>query len=147
MPALEFIFWLYVAVSIHELGHFMVAYTLRQPISKMEVGIGPMLCSTSWKGMNFVFRLVPFSGFVSLCWLSSKKWKNFAVFSAGPIANFFTAGVLYLTSHADNDLFGLSMWIAVGNLIPFTTKLFDSDGRQLINEWRRDRRKTCRPAV
>src|SRR5258708_22145837 len=63
---------LFVVLTVHELGHWLVAYALRMPVSSMTVGVGPVLFERLWNGMWFRFRLLPISGTVALCWRAQR---------------------------------------------------------------------------
>jgi regulator of sigma E protease len=122
---------LFVVLTVHELGHWLVAYVLRMPISSMTIGVGPLLFEHLWEGMWFRFRLLPISGTVALCWPSKRPWRNIAVYVAGPAANVFLAGALFWT-----ELGNLSAIIAVFNLVPWRLAAMDSDGLQMLREIR-----------
>jgi regulator of sigma E protease len=122
---------LLVVLTVHEFGHWLVAYVLRMPISSMTIGVGPLLFEHLWDGMWFRFRLLPISGNVALCWRSKRPWRNIAVSVAGPAANVFLAGALFWT-----ELGGVSAIMAVFNLVPWRLGTLDSDGLQVLREIR-----------
>jgi regulator of sigma E protease len=122
---------LFVVLTVHELGHWLVAYALRMPVSSMTVGVGPLLFERPWNGMWFRFRLLPISGTVALCWRSKRPWRNVAVYAAGPAANIFLAGALFWT-----ELGSMSAIMAVLNLVPWRLGKMDSDGLQVLREIR-----------
>ncbi len=122
---------LFVVLTVHELGHWLVAYALRMPVSSMTVGVGPVLFERLWNGMWFRFRLLPISGTVALCWRSKRPWRNVAVYAAGPAANILLAGALFWT-----DLGAMSAIMAVLNLVPWRLGKMDSDGLQVLREIR-----------
>jgi len=68
MTAVTVVLELLVVLTVHEFGHWLVAYMLRMPISSMTIGVGPLLFEYQWEGMWFRFRLLPISGNVALCW-------------------------------------------------------------------------------
>jgi membrane-associated protease RseP (regulator of RpoE activity) len=122
---------LFVVLTVHELGHWLVAYALRMPVSSMTVGVGPVLFERLWNGMWFRFRLLPISGTVALCWRSKRPWRNVAVYAAGPAANVLLAGALFWT-----ELGAMSAIMAVLNLVPWRLGKMDSDGSQVLREIR-----------
>ncbi|SRR5712691_11783895 len=127
------ILWsLFVVITVHELGHFMVAYVLRRPISSMTVGFGPLIYEKLWDGMWFRFRLVPLSGNVTMCWRSRRSWKNISILAGGPFANFILAGTMWGTT-----LGTVSMLVGFLNLVPRRFGDIDSDGLLIMRELRR----------
>src|SRR5260370_11604943 len=97
MTVLSVFLELFVLLSVRELGHWLVAYALRMPVSSMTVGVGPVLFERLWNGMWFRFRLLPISGTVALCWRSKRPWRNVAGYAAGAAAHILLAGALFLT--------------------------------------------------
>src|SRR5258708_32368208 len=87
---------LFVVLTVHELGHWLVAYALRMPVSSMTVGVGPVLFERLWNGMWFRFRLLPISGTVALCWRAKRPWRNVAVLGARAAGHIFLRGALVL---------------------------------------------------
>src|SRR5260370_30322690 len=88
---------LFVVLTVHELGHWLVAYALRMPVSSMTVGVGPVLFERLWNGMWFRFRLLPISGTVALCWRSERPWRNVAALAAAPGVPTFPPPALFLS--------------------------------------------------
>jgi regulator of sigma E protease len=122
---------LLVVLTVHEFGHWLVAYALRMPISSMTIGVGPLMFEHLWEGMWFRFRLLPISGTVALCWRSKRPSRNVAVYAAGPAANIIIAVVLFWT-----ELGAMSAIMAVLNLVPWRLGRMDSDGMQVLREIR-----------
>jgi membrane-associated protease RseP (regulator of RpoE activity) len=122
---------LLVVLTVHEFGHWIVAYASRMPVSSMTVGVGPLLFERLWNGMWFRFRLLPISGTVALCWRSKRPWRNVAVYAGGPAANIVLAGALFWT-----ELGSMSAIMAVLNLVPWRLGKMDSDGLQVLREIR-----------
>jgi len=134
----ECLWVMFVVLTIHEFGHFFAAYYLGLPVSSVEMGVGPRIFQFLWKGIWFRLYLFPLFGFVRTCWLSKKRWKNILMFSAGPLANFATAFLLYLvfgeglrTTHFEL-LFYVSFFTGAFNLLPIKFRRGDSDGRQIL---------------
>jgi membrane-associated protease RseP (regulator of RpoE activity) len=122
---------LLVVLTVHEFGHWVVAYVLRMPISSMTIGVGPLLFEHLWEGMWFRFRLLPISGNVELSWRSKRPWRNIAVCVAGPAANIFLTGAPFGPEFAS-----MSAMMAVFNLLPWRLGAMDSDGLQVLREIR-----------
>lgn len=123
---------LLTVVTIHELGHWIVAAVLRAPVSSVNVGSGPLVRERLFGGVWFRLRLIPFSGSVVLCWRSRRRWHNVAVYAAGPLANLLLAGALFWT-----EIGILSAIMAVINLIPKKRGEVESDGLKILREMRR----------
>jgi len=119
-----------VVLTVHEFGHWLVAYVLRMPISSMTIGVGPLLFEHMWEGMWFRFRLLPVCGNVALCWRSKRRWRNMSVYAAGPAANVLLAGLFW------TEIGSMSAAMAVLNLVPWRLGPMDSDGSQLWREIR-----------
>lgn len=132
----------YIVLIVHELGHFAIAYVLGMPVSSFELGTGPRLFQFLWKGIWFRFYLLPVSGFVKTCWLSKKRWKNVALFLAGPIANLMFAFVLYAITGQLNGmdpmerLLCMSLIVGFVNLMPLHFWGMDSDGLQILRQFK-----------
>jgi regulator of sigma E protease len=113
--AVAFIFALIVLVTIHELGHYLVARWCGVRILRFSVGIGkPLLIRKFGKSdTEWVLSALPLGGYVKM--LDSREhdlssssaaeqagdfsrksvWQRIAIVAAGPFANFLLASVLF----------------------------------------------------
>ena len=129
---------LFLAVGIHEFGHFAIAYILKRPLARVEVGTGPLLYFFTWKGINFRLYDIPLGGKTLFVFGSRKKWVNLSIMFAGPVANLLTWYVMYCID--GNDMLArISLMMAMLNLMPFRTENINSDGHQIMQEWRKNR--------
>src|SRR5260370_20282751 len=112
MTVLSVFLELFVLLSVRELGHWLVAYALRMPVSSMTVGVGPVLFERLWNGMWFRFRLLPISGTVALCWRSKRPWRNVAVLAARAAAHIFLPRAPFLTDPCGqfSVIAGVPLW-------------------------------------
>lgn len=124
--------WIYTILFIHELGHFLPAYFLRQPVSKFIIGEGPLLRSFHWQGVRFDFYLLPFGGSVWRVWPSKCRWKNISISAGGPGANLICAALFW-----KSDFATMSLIVGAMSLIWWWD---DSDGQHILQEFQRDRK-------
>lgn len=124
---------IYTILLIHELGHFLPAYFLRQPVSKFIIGEGPFLYACVWKGIRFEFYTIPFGGSVHRVWPSKTRWKNAVISGGGPAANLICAA-LFWQSDWKNAFASMSLIMGCCNLIWWWD---GSDGQHILQELRR----------
>jgi membrane-associated protease RseP (regulator of RpoE activity) len=122
----------WVALAIHELGHYVAARSLKMAIDGMTIGTGPTIYSWQYRGMWFTIKLFPVSGNVTLVFLSRTRWKNLMVMTAGSLANIVCGLPLLLVSPT---LGVISLVMGVCNLIPLSAEF---DGAKILKEWRRN---------
>ncbi len=128
-----FIAWplIYGVIAVHEIGHFVPAFVLGQPVTRVEIGEGPRL-SFFWRGICFRFGILPWGGKCVRAWPSKVRWKNATVTAGGPTANFICGVLAWRVAH---DFAAVSIVMGVLNLVPRN----GSDGQKLLQEIRRDR--------
>ena len=106
-----FLITISILVAIHEFGHYWVARRCGVKVERFSIGFGPTIFKyKSRSGTEFVLSIVPLGGYVKM--LDSrvdevsdeeKRYafdqqsiaKRAAVISAGPIANFILAFLIY----------------------------------------------------
>ncbi|MBR1920386.1 MAG: site-2 protease family protein [Kiritimatiellae bacterium] len=107
------IFFVSLAVAIHEFGHFIVALKLGLRVSRFSIGFGPAIWKKTWCGVEYRISWIPLGGYVMLPDMDpegTKKlqggtdadaaartlppWKEIAVAVAGPGMNIVLAVVL-----------------------------------------------------
>ena len=53
-------------ITIHELGHFLVAKACKVKVHKFSIGFGPIVLKKQGKETEYTIRLIPFGGFVQM---------------------------------------------------------------------------------
>lgn len=100
-----------ILVTVHELGHFVVARKLGVQVQRFSIGLGPVVWSrTSKDGVEFALSAIPIGGYISMldtrtedvpAHLQHKAfncvapWRQIAIAAAGPLANLLLAFVLF----------------------------------------------------
>lgn len=64
--AIKIIVVLGTLITIHELGHFLVAKACKVKVHKFAIGFGPKIWRKQGKETEYTLRLIPFGGFVQL---------------------------------------------------------------------------------
>ena len=106
------VFAFLILVSVHELGHFVVARKLGVMVLRFSVGFGPPLFKwQSKKGTEFVLGIFPLGGYISMLDTRNQEdvspelepmafdkvapWRQILIAAAGPGANFVLAVFLF----------------------------------------------------
>lgn len=66
ISAIKIIIVLGTLITIHELGHFLVAKACNVKVHKFAIGFGPRVWKKQGKETEYTLRLIPFGGFVQL---------------------------------------------------------------------------------
>jgi regulator of sigma E protease len=107
-----FIVALGVLIVVHEYGHYLVARLCGVTVLRFSVGFGKPLAARRFSpgGTEWVIAALPFGGYVKMlderegpvaaaelhrAFSRQNVWKRIAIVSAGPLANFLLAIVLY----------------------------------------------------
>ena len=97
-----------ILVSVHELGHYIVAKSLGMRVNEFSLGFGPALFSSQWGETQYSLRIIPLGGYVRLAGMEMDKtddpdafpnrplWQRFSVIFAGPVMNLALAAILYI---------------------------------------------------
>lgn len=110
-PVVAIVFLIGVLVFIHELGHFVIGKLCGIGVETFSIGFGPPIISFERLGTVYQLAWIPLGGYVKFAgalpteevadthsgkemYLASKT-KRFLVISAGPVANFLLAFVIY----------------------------------------------------
>lgn len=64
--AIKIIVVLGTLITIHELGHFLVAKACKVKVQKFSIGFGPIVIKKQGKETEYTIRLIPFGGFVQM---------------------------------------------------------------------------------
>lgn len=106
LSALKIIIVLGTLVTIHELGHFLVAKACKVKVHKFSIGFGKKLLCKQKGETEYTLRLFPFGGFVQLegedersddprAFNNKPIWQRMLIIVAGATVNIVFALVLY----------------------------------------------------
>lgn len=148
---LKWLLLLYVAMFVHELGHFIMTRIMGYKVRLMLLGSGPVLKVFRLGRFFLVVKLLPFAGLIHPeITLAKNVRKKFAcIVLAGPLINLTVAvGAAYLLYYSSLTLSPTTtevMWswlvanayFGITNLIPFRiaekSNFFRSDGQHLVD--------------
>lgn len=102
ISAIKVIFLLGFLVFIHESGHFITAKLCKVKVNEFAIGFGPKILCKKGKTTQYVLRLIPLGGFVSMegedepseqegAFNKAPIWKRFLIVSAGGVVNIIFA--------------------------------------------------------
>ena len=129
-----------VIIIIHELGHFTAAKLCGIQVNEFAIGMGPVILRKKGRETNYVIRLLPIGGSVSMegeqdssdnprAFNRKPVWQRMIVILAGPIMNlilgFFVAmiyvctisNIVTTTVSVVNDIPGITSQLMVGDEI------------------------------
>jgi regulator of sigma E protease len=106
---LYFLIVLGFAVTLHELGHFLVAKWSGVRVERFSLGFGPKLVGFRRGGTEYVIAPIPFGGYVKMAgdspeegagdrpgdFLAASPWRRIGIVLAGPGMNFFLGFVIF----------------------------------------------------
>lgn len=108
---LAFIIALGILITVHEFGHFWVARRCGVHVERFSIGFGRALWRrTDRQGTEYIIAMIPLGGYVKMLdervdtvaperrhqtFNNKMIWQRAAIVSAGPIANFLFAIVIY----------------------------------------------------
>ncbi len=99
-----------ILVTVHELGHFLVAKKLNVKVLRFSIGFGKILKSFKYGETQYTLCVLPLGGFVKMldenetpveasekhrAFNQQSVYKRIMIVAAGPIANFLLAIILY----------------------------------------------------
>ena len=104
--AIKIIVVLGTLITIHELGHFLVAKACNVKVHKFAIGFGPKVLKKQGKETEYTLRLIPFGGFVQLegeeersederAFNKKPIYQRVLIVAAGATVNIFFALVIY----------------------------------------------------
>ncbi len=93
-------------ITIHELGHFLVARLFKVRVLKFAIGFGPKIFTKESNGTEYTLRLIPFGGFVQMegeeersddeaAFNKKPIWQRILIVAAGAIVNIIFAILIY----------------------------------------------------
>lgn len=108
LGAIKIIVLLGTLITIHELGHFLVARLFRVKVLKFAIGFGPKIYTKTTKNTEYTLRLIPFGGFVQMegeeersedegAFNKKKVWQRILIVAAGAIVNIVFALIIYFS--------------------------------------------------
>ena len=116
ISAIKIIVLLGVLITIHELGHFIVAKLCKVKVNEFAIGFGPAIWHRQGKETKYTLRLIPLGGYNSLegeegasederSFSKASIPKRIAIVLAGATVNIIFAVVLYFTITALSGTF------------------------------------------
>lgn len=106
ISAIKIIIVLGTLITIHELGHFLVAKACNVKVHKFAIGFGPKIWRKQGKETEYTLRLIPFGGFVQLegeeersedarAFNNKPIYQRILIVAAGAIINIIFALIIY----------------------------------------------------
>jgi len=101
-----------VLITVHELGHFVVARLFGVRVDKLAIGFGRPILHTTRRGTEYAIGLIPLGGYVRLCgedpdtsvdadeepvaFSRRPAWQRLAIIFGGPLANVAFAAFVFM---------------------------------------------------
>lgn len=101
-----------IMITIHELGHFLVARAFKVGIEKFSIGFGAPIASFERKGIQYRISWIPLGGYVKMkgenpaqdtsiqdedeLFSHKKWWQRILIVFAGPFANLILGMLLFI---------------------------------------------------
>lgn len=112
MTLLWFTLLIGVLITVHELGHFVVARLFGVRVDKLAIGFGRPLLHTTRRGTEYAIGMIPLGGYVRLCgedpdatidaeeepvaFSRRPAWQRLAIIFGGPMANVAFAAFIFM---------------------------------------------------
>ena len=108
ISAIKIIVLLGVLITIHELGHFLVAKLCKVRVNEFAIGFGPAIWKKQGKETKYTLRLIPLGGYNSLegeeeasekedSFSKASIPKRMAIVLAGAMVNIIFAIMIYFS--------------------------------------------------
>lgn len=122
--AIKIIIVLGTLITIHELGHFLVAKACKVKVHKFAIGFGPKIWKKQGKETEYTLRLIPFGGFVQLegeeersederAFNKKPIYQRILIVSAGAIVNIIFALILYFSVSISSNVYYSNQLLAL----------------------------------
>ncbi len=116
ISAIKIIILLGVLITIHELGHFVVAKMCKVKVNEFSIGFGPKIWQKQGKETIYTLRLIPLGGYNSLegeeersedekSFSKASIPKRIAIVIAGATVNIIFAIIIYFTLSSTSGTF------------------------------------------
>ncbi len=116
ISAIKIIILLGVLITIHELGHFIVAKLCKVKVNEFAIGFGPAIWKKQGKETNYTLRLIPLGGYNSMegeeeasddarSFSKASIPKRIAIVIAGATVNIIFAIIIYFTMTASSGTY------------------------------------------
>lgn len=103
-------------ITVHELGHFLVAKASGVRVLEFSIGMGPLLWHRDGKETQYSLRLLPIGGFCAMegedtesddpkALSNAAGWKKFLILLAGSGANFLAGMLIILCLYATSTAY------------------------------------------
>lgn len=116
ISAIKIIILLGVLITIHELGHFIVAKLCKVKVNEFAIGFGPAIWKKQGKETKYTLRLIPLGGYNSMegedeasdderSFSKASIPKRIAIVVAGATVNIIFAIIIYFTITASSGTY------------------------------------------
>ena len=116
ISAIKIIILLGVLITIHELGHFVVAKLCKVKVNEFAIGFGPAIWRKQGKETKYTLRLIPLGGYNSMegedeaseddrSFSKASIPKRMAIVLAGATVNIIFAIIIYFTITATSGTY------------------------------------------
>lgn len=132
-------------VTLHELGHFLVAKACKVRVHKFSIGFGPKIFTKVKGDTEYSLRTIPFGGFVQLegednrsddekSFSNKPAWQRMLIILAGATVNIIVAFVLYFGITTSMNIYSLSIIEGIDdNTIAYKSGLRNGDEIIAVN--------------
>lgn len=120
LGAVKIIVLLGTLITIHELGHFLVARLFKVKVLKFAIGFGPKIFTKTTKNTEYTLRLIPFGGFVQMegeeersedeaAFNKKPIWQRILIVAAGAVVNIIFALIIYFGIISSQNMYETSI--------------------------------------